>query len=75
MNKFLAMTIAGCMAAVGVPALAASHAGAQKDGMMKKDEMKKDGMMKKDEMKKDGMMKKDEMKKDGMMKKDDMMKK
>jgi pentapeptide MXKDX repeat protein len=74
MNKLLTMVFAGCIAAAGVPALAASHAGAQKDdmkkdGMMKKDEMKKDGMMKKDEMKKDGMMKKDEMKKDEMMKK------
>ncbi len=74
MNKLLTIILAGCMAAASVPALAASHAGAQKDGMMKKDEMKKDGMMKKDEMKKDGMMKKDEMKKDGMMKKDEMKK-
>ena len=63
MSKFLAMMFAGCMAAVSVQALAASHAGAMKD------DMKKDGMMKKDEMKKDGMMKKDEMKKDEMMKK------
>ena len=68
MNKFVTIVFAGCLAAFGGSALAASHAGAQKD------EMKKDGMMKKDAMKKDGMMKKDEMKKDGMMKKDEMKK-
>ncbi len=73
MNKLVTMLLAASMAAASVPAIAASHAGAQKD------DMKKDRMMKKDEMKKDGMakkdaMKKDEMKKDGMMKKDEMKK-
>ena len=62
MNKFVTLVFAGLIAVAGVPALAASHAGAQKDDMKKDGMMKKDAM-KKDEMKKDGMMKKDEMKK------------
>ena len=68
MSKLMTIVFAGCLAAAGASAFAASHAGASKD------DMKKDGMMKKDEMKKDGMMKKDAMKKDGMMKKDEMKK-
>jgi pentapeptide MXKDX repeat protein len=62
MSKLITVLVAAMFAAVSVPALAASHAGAQdKKGEMKKDEKK--GDMKKDEKKGDGK-KKDEKKGD-----------